>query len=89
MALMYMSILVSTQQGINNFTLFRLTLEYPGYPSFTNYTLEINIIFQKYDEVDNDLHILTSDTVYDHYNEPFGLVFTDLSETTFKDTIQL
>ena len=53
MALIYVPIWESTQQGINNITCTILTLDYPCETDFTNDALYIKVIFQNYDEFDN------------------------------------
>ena len=60
-------------------------MDYPYNTDFTNYALEIEVIFQNDDEFDNDYHIRTVDTVYDHYKALLVIIPVDHSKGTFKD----
>ena len=76
MALMYVPIGESTNWGINIITCTIITLYHPCNTAFANDMLEIKEIFPNGYEFVGDHHISTADTVYEHYNGPFGLVST-------------
>ena len=80
MDLMYVPIWESTQWCINDLTCTIINLDNPCNTDFTNYALEIKVIFQNDDKFDNDCRISTAETSYEHYKGPFGIITVDFTK---------
>ena len=76
-------------QGFGHLSYGTPTLEQTWKSAFTNNSLEIKVIFSKYNDISGDRIILVVYPNYKIYEGPFVPVVTDHAGTTFKATYEL